>query len=75
MSKTPEEKVALMEKAYGRWLLQRKSSIDDLGFDPIHPFFAGWTMGFDDNFSVYRNNQKVTKILFLVFGMLLGITI
>lgn len=75
MSKTPEEKLKLMEKAYTQWVKQKNIAVKDVGFDPVHPLFAGWNMGFEDGFSVYKTNRKVKDVLFLIFGILLGIAI
>jgi hypothetical protein len=61
-----------MEKAYSKWLCQRKVNIEEVGFDPIHPFFAGWTIGFEDGVFAYKSNISLKNIMFLTFGIGLG---
>jgi len=72
MSKTPEEKLKLMEKAYTQWLKQKNIAVKDVGFDPIHPLFAGWSIGFEDGASVHKNYISFKNIMFLILGIGLG---
>ena len=72
MSKILEEKAVLMEAAYDQWLRQRQSSIDHVGFDPIHPLFAGWTIGFEDGVSACKNDKMFKNIILLILGLGLG---
>jgi hypothetical protein len=73
--KTPEEKLSLMEGAYTKWLQQKKIAVEEVGFDPVHPLFAGWNMGFNDGYLAYTTDRKIRDTCFLILGMLVGVLI